>query len=849
MAKAGTKVERTSKPDPAPKNPEAVPDGKQEGNQDTGEDTMKVLLEEAQRMIKSLENPEVRENKASATAKKEPSLADLQKQLEALKKVSLRPFRISKIGTSTTRGLLDSGATHALRARKKGEKIDHLPKVSVMLAGDKEARMSLTPSGTILGAPGTEPIVPMGKLTSVLDCSVSWSPEGMVVTHPRWGQLDIDLVDGCPMIAQDLALRLIEEMESQVTARIRSLCLEEHPEITFLQKIVDQHPAFQHLPPEVKNALVERPSDDILLLGNRRMRKLWKRKGVVIHAFSGADDGYTLRRAFHECGGDKRLIYEFDILHGKEASDLSKDGKAYGQLLRLALDGKVKGWVGGPPCRTRSVLRHQEVEGLNLPRPVRSWNGGEYGKPGITLKEQMQVTEDDILMMRFVLLYVVSDLVRKMNKEEDKTLLLMEQPAEPTNEEVVSWWRTKEWKALKESHDLDLQTFNQSEFGSSSTKPTSIGGTTRIQIPMRGRKGSHRVTEGKAAQQLCEESRLLSRWTPGMMRELAKAVQVFAFKLPIKIRAISWSEHVRLGHTPFRRDCRTCQLASARDFTHRRSKLPPKIGVLSLDTAGPFKQGDDLNYANSGRWKRKAKYLLVGAFTWFKNPKNPHESDQSPGDVPEGAPVIEEDPGEAQEPKPLEDESRNYEEEPDDYSPSLLPGDAEHLQGEELQDLDAEDGLGGGGPVQLASEEQKEEQPEEEKDFEVGVTRLCVPLPSRDKHVVLRAVADFYLRLKADGYTVSQIHTDQGGEYISDVMKEWTMKRDILHTFTPGDSAQSNGRAEVAVQQIKNEIRRALLGGGADYDRWPLAARFVNEVHRLKQVGKVVKHPGFMQKV
>ena len=205
-----------------------------------------------------------------------------------------------------------------------------------MLAGDKEARMSLTPSGTILGAPGTEPIVPMGKLTSVLDCSVTWSPDGMEVHHPQWGKLDIDLVDGCPMVSQEMALTLIEEMETRVSARLRSLCLDENPEVTFIQKIVDQHPAFQHLPQAVKSTLVERPADDILLLGNRRMRKLWKKKGVVVHAFSGADDGYTLRRAFHECGGDKRLIYEFDILHGKDASDLSVEGRGYGQGERMA---------------------------------------------------------------------------------------------------------------------------------------------------------------------------------------------------------------------------------------------------------------------------------------------------------------------------------------------------------------------------------------------------------------------------------------------------------------------------------------------------------------------------------
>ena len=106
--------------------------------------------------------------------------------------------------------------------------------------------------------------------------------------------------------------------------------------------------------------------------------------------------------------------------------------------------------------------------------------------------------------------------------------------------------------------------------------------------------------------------------------------------------------------------------------------------------------------------------------------------------------------------------------------------------------------------MKLAPEDPGEDvQPEGEKNFEVGVTRLCVPLPSRDKHVVLRAVTDFYLRLKADGYTVTQIHTDQGGEYTSDVMKEWTRQRDILHSFTPGDSPQTNGRAEVAVNRSR----------------------------------------------
>ena len=107
-----------------------------------------------------------------------------------------------------------------------------------------------------------------------------------------------------------------------------------------------------------------------------------------------------------------------------------------------------------------------------------------------------------------------------------------------------------------------------------------------------------------------------------------------------------------------------------------------QIGVLSLDTAGPFRQGNDLNYANSGRWVRKARYLLVGAFTWFKNPKNAHESDESPGEVPEEAPIIEDYEDEDERQRALEEEKKVRELEEDDYSPSILPEDVDHLPGE-----------------------------------------------------------------------------------------------------------------------------------------------------------------------
>ena len=434
-----SKGEKAQKQESKPvENPK---ESKPESGGDEAADTMQILLDEANRMIKSLETTEVSEKRSLGPMSKGAKLVELQGQLDALKKASLRPFRISKLGTSSTRGLIDSGATHPLRARKPGEKTEHLPKVSVTLAGDQEIQMHLTPSGVIVGAPGTEPIVPMGLLASVLGCSVSWSAEGLQVNHPDMGTLEVVVVDGCPMVEQDVALELIAQLEKKVSARLKALHLCHDPEMEFIQKVVDQHPAFKGLPEEVRKALVEKPTEDLKELGNRRHRKLWKREGMVVHMFSGSTDGYTLKRAFHEVGGDKRLMLELDLLHGKETADLGPEGKAYGSLLRLALDGIPKAWVGGPPCRTRSVLRHRVVEGLDLPRPVRAWGGAEHGLPDLRPSEKQQVLLDDILMMRFVLLYVITDLVRKIRKESQPTEFLLEQPAIPAKEEVVSWWK------------------------------------------------------------------------------------------------------------------------------------------------------------------------------------------------------------------------------------------------------------------------------------------------------------------------------------------------------------------------------------------------------------------------
>lgn len=406
------------------------------------------------------------------------------------------------------------------------------------------------------------------------------------------------------------------------------------------------------------------------------------------------------------------MLHEFDVKHHKSTADLEPQGEAYALLLRAALDGWVRAWVAGPPCRTRSVLRHLEVSGESMPRPVRSWGGGEFGKEGLSNFERVQVSMDDTLLMRFLLLYIVSETVRRASGLDTPTTLLLEQPAPPDHKpEVVSFWRTPQWKSLAEIYQLETQRFDQSEFGAIATKPTTIGGNLPLQVPLKGKKGQPRDVSGMTKEQICESSRRLSRWPPLMMRAIAAALQTCTMNEEIKLHAVSWQKHIAAGHTLFRKDCRVCQEACAR----------------------PFKDAPDLN-------KKKAKYLLVACFTWTaRNQDGEEEVKEVPPDAPEV-----EDPEAQEEPLQIEDQVEEAEE----------------------------------GPKEDPSEEVEERRP-----VKIEVTKLCEPLPSRSQEDVSRAIINMYMRLRADGYRVTQLHSDRGAEFRSRSLQKCCLSRTILQTF------------------------------------------------------------------
>ena len=393
----------------------------------------------------------------------------------------------------------------------------------------------------------------------------------------------------------------------------------EDEERAWLSTMVDVHPALKGLPAEVKDALVRTPATDLTALPgvNRRRRRAIQAKGGVLHLYAGEDSGFTLAEAVKKCGGEVKTLVEVDCLRGKD-HDMVQD-EPYTAMLRMAFDGSLKGVVAGPNCRTRSVLRSYPISAEEHgPRPLRRWGGEEFGKKDLNASEKRKVYEDDVMMFRAILLYVIAVHVertkdKKTEQQEDeaeRVLLALEQPKAPEYmTQTVSFWWTDQWKALKEMYKLKEVSFNQGDWkgedgGKGCVKPTTMGGNMRIEVPQ------ERNPEAKGrSQEKVKDSKSLSRWVPGLMKEMAKEVTRRCQGREVTMMRMSWEEHVQHGHVPFHRDCKICQEAGAKSAPHRRLTAKrgqyPRAGVLSVDTSGPLIAGDDVG-------EEKMKFLLVG---------------------------------------------------------------------------------------------------------------------------------------------------------------------------------------------------------------------------------------------
>ena len=788
---------------------EEVPSSAQSDVSEPPADTMKELLEEAHRMLKGLSvkaNEDVDQNR-------EDRLTAMQNQLNELRKMKV--LRLSRIARQETRfGLLDSGATHAMRPRQHKEDIEKYEEVSVTLADGHQATMRMTEKGVmVIDDPTVEPIVPMGVLAGKLGYRIEWKDGQMKLTNAKGTNVKVYMSAGCPQVARRVALQMIKEIEDgQVIGQKKFEVLTKEED--WLKQLMEVHPVLKGLPDHLKKGLVVKPAEDLKGIPgcNRRHQKIMEKEGFVAHLYAGSSEGYPLKRALKEVGGDTRRLIEIDIVRENEKAtqgchDMLSEKGPYASLMRGAMNGTLKGVLMGPNCRTRSVLRHYplDIPGGG-PRPVRSWLE-PWGLARNTSEEQTKVEEDDLLMWRGIMLYLVGEEVRKAvgRKDDQKMRLGLEQPADPTHymEDVVTFWKTKEWELLKRMYHLQEQTFKQSAWGGKAPKPTTFAGNIRLRLPE-----EREVQEG--GKEAVGSSKELARWAPGMMREVAFQVQKEVLKGEVRLCAMSWQEHIQRGHTPFRRDCQVCQEASARGRRHL--KIPhPRAGILNLDVSGPYVKGNDL--------EGDAKFMLIGSYTWLCSPDQEDEQEER---LPEG-PALEE----GEEGPQIEEEAEEGRQEDEEVE-------------EDLEEEGREGDVRPGGV---------EEPPEGVPPPKIEVLKVGVPIKGKTKDAVLEGTIDLILQLRAEGFPIHTVHTDRGREFVNKKFKSWLRCRGITHSTNGGEDPRANGRVERAVGEIKRMVRRLLHGSGLDPKWWPLGLRYLMESLRMRRKDPKVKIPAFGEKL
>ena len=303
----------------------------------SNQDALKHVLDEAQRMLRGMS--------IQGEKSKEADLVEaLRKILGTPSNPTMKAVSVARVQAGSN-GLLDTGATHALRPRP-GENLERYGQVQVSLAAGGRLTLRMTEGQALVHVDeGVEPIVPVGRLIKDLGCNLEWEGDHCRLLHPLRGLIDVDLVEGCPMVAyaEALALALIQELEES-NSRMALRChvfADEGIHTNWLDQVVRDFPVFQNMPQRIRDKLVDTPARDLSgLQVNRRIRRRWEREGVTLHLYAGPKEGYYLQRAVKEMGGDPTRIFEVDIVRDKSHNMVADDG-----IFAILLD--VHGWMGG----------------------------------------------------------------------------------------------------------------------------------------------------------------------------------------------------------------------------------------------------------------------------------------------------------------------------------------------------------------------------------------------------------------------------------------------------------------------------------------------------------------------
>ena len=822
-------------------------------------------------------------------------LAEATQLLKSLRMPNLKVMRLSNLQPHAQMVLLDSGATHGLRPAVSEEEWQSGTRTQVMLADGVTESLRLKPgtkvllSDPLLRPENTSWIVPMGCLNE-LNYKLVWK-DHMCHLYTKAGEkIDVELHNGCPYVAHEFGAKLLTVLgQHQIQQELKKMTLKSiltrgaaglgnnmSIEMAMLVKLKEVMPT---LPEDLALKLVPDlsvltdPNIGLNLPWNRRKRKrLMMAKNVIIHMYSGPDASYWERRLSNE----HTEVLCVDL----EASTPSNalDETTFAFLLSLCASKRVKALLGGPPCRTTSALRFQKDDGP----PILRTEDHPYGLPSLTPQQAELVTNDSILWLRLMLMYILCEEVRP--KEQAQTAFLCEQPQDPAEyrkkedvdeHQYFSMWRTQEWKSFQEAYNAKLISFDQGPFGHPKRKPTTltlINMNEMMQLQdVRGRGAEPEVAPlpELSVKERCAMSKTWAAWAPGLKAAVAEAISRWVRReappregledptgvvyaeddvRPVGVAAIGnvalqqWKQHYMQDHMPARRDCSHCVRSQGRSRAHRRVCHPESF-TLSLDMSGRMTGGKDQTPGTN-------KYFLVGVYTYPVNKKGKPLLLRPDQDEEEDHPL----PG-------LDDPELSgdpQEQQPGDGRPPQQHGERDQQQaGHEAQHEQ-------GPPAGVAQDEpdplQEESVPDlaedeevksaygmhdtwmrlinESKDVTVRNLTFAEPIADRNVHNVLPAIAKIYARLRSLGCPVYRMHSDRAREFLAKPVHQWCLDRGIVQTMTPGSAFKTNGRAENEVGMIKKGVRTSISAGACPLDRWPLAVRHVGERRLRNQLNQ-----------
>ena len=731
-------------------------------------------------------------------------------------------IHLAQCESSGSVGLLDSGASVCLRQPRPGE-LDQCIKRQVTLAVGRQC-MWVNPLGTIMSEEAVEPIVSLPQLIAV-GYKFRWTSHGVELRNPKNQKVPVSLNGFCPEVSRESALQLIAEIEDHLlqgrlakerVARLVAQGGSEKPSellIRARQKLLDNEDPGAELRlwlakvfPQVPEGLLDQVTAAPSLDGenapwNRRQRRsmMTAKGGILVHLFSGS----TIRGKFRAVAAKHKLhLLDIDI-----GEDLTR-GSTYAYLIALALCGRIKGAIGGPPCRTYSPCRLLP----GGPPVVRTRTGPyRWGREGLSPKEAAKVATDNVLTVRMAALAMVS-YESSLQLGLGVTANLAEHPRDPIEyrkdlspEKLPALFKTPEWEAVKKALGLQLVPLNQGPLGHERVKPTHL--CTNLNLAW--------LTPATAGVEDLNQSADTSRssewasWAPGLVGAISDALDEFFREKPPKVCSVATRDeermrrHVRAGHLPYWKRCRACLEGRARDRPHMRQGVI-ETSVLSLDLAGPFRTGRDED-------QQPTRYALTAVFTVADLNKLQELEDRTAKSDQNGAGTAEDGnlgPGED---KDGEDRF------------GAVTGDDEWLEGSDDDDGPAgPDDASKDLPLDGEGEYLLQNLPTKELVF----TEV---LPSKQQSTVLEAIRTTVARIAGLGYKICRIHNDKGREFMARSVQSWASARGYSWSNTGADNWKSNGRVESCIGRLKGMTTTLLAGSGLDDKDWGFAWRHAAE--------------------